>query len=79
MSDIDLSVASILAFVFAAIPVYYYFTAKHWALNNVFGIHFSIVALKIVKLDSFKVVFLLIWHFYDIFWVYGTDFMVSVA
>ena len=81
MGDIELSVASITAFILAAIPVYFYFMTKHWALNNVFGILFSVMALKMVNLGNFKVGFLLLWalFFYDIFWVYGTDVMVSVA
>lgn len=58
----------------------YYFT-KFWLLNNVFGIFFSIVAIKTMNLGSFKVGFILLWllFVYDIFWVYGTDVMVTVA
>ena len=54
---------------------------KHWALNNVFGILFSVMALKYVSLGSVKIGMFLLWalFFYDIFWVYGTDVMVSVA
>jgi minor histocompatibility antigen H13 len=39
------------------------------------------MALKMVNLSNFKVGLLLLWalFFYDIFWVYGTDVMVSVA
>lgn len=39
------------------------------------------MALRNIDLDSFKVGFLLLWFlfFYDIFWVYGTDVMVTVA
>jgi minor histocompatibility antigen H13 len=58
----------------------YYFT-KFWVLNNIFGVLFSIVAIKSMNLGSFKVGFILLWllFFYDIFWVYGTDVMVTVA
>jgi len=47
----------------------------------VFGVLFAIMALRNIDLDSFKVGFLLLWFlfFYDIFWVYGTDVMVTVA
>ena len=39
------------------------------------------MALRNIDLASFKVGFLLLWFlfFYDIFWVYGTDVMVTVA
>ena len=58
-----------------------FYITKHWFLNNIFGILFSIVALKSINLSSFKVGFILLWalFFYDIFWVYGTDVMVTVA
>ena len=62
-------------------PVGFYFMTKHWALNNIFGVLFSIVALKSLNLSSTKTGLLLLWalFFYDIFWVYGTDVMVTVA
>lgn len=39
------------------------------------------MALRNIDLANFKVGFLLLWFlfFYDIFWVYGTDVMVTVA
>lgn len=50
-------------------------------MNNVFGVLFSIMAIRNIDLSTFKVGFLLLWFlfFYDIFWVYGTDVMVTVA
>ncbi len=58
-----------------------HYVTKYWTLNNAFGILFSIVALKSINFQSFKGGFLLLWilFFYDIFWVYGTDVMVTVA
>lgn len=46
-----------------------------------FGILFSIVAIRGMNLGSFQIGFILLWllFFYDIFWVYGTDVMVTVA
>ena len=42
---------------------------------------FSIVALKSINLSTTKTGLFLLWalFFYDIFWVYGTDVMVTVA
>lgn len=50
-------------------------------MNNIFGVLFSIMALRNIDLSTFKVGFMLLWFlfFYDIFWVYGTDVMVTVA
>lgn len=81
INDFDISIASLLSTMICAIPVVFYYITKHWALNNVFGILFSIVALRSIHLSSFQVGFILLWllFFYDIFWVYGTDVMVTVA
>lgn len=79
--DIEASKASILMNLLTAIPVALYFITRHWLLNNVFGILFSIVAIRGMSLGSFQIGFILLWllFFYDIFWVYGTDVMVTVA
>ena len=81
IDDFDISIKSILCFIISSIPVITYYITKHWILNNIYGILFSIFALRNINLSSFKVGFLLLWllFFYDIFWVYGTDVMVSVA
>lgn len=79
--DIEPSKASIITNLVCSLPVLLYYFTKFWLLNNVFGILFSIVAIKGMNLGSFKVGFILLWllFFYDIFWVYGTDVMVTVA
>ncbi|KAL3316918.1 hypothetical protein Ciccas_004427 [Cichlidogyrus casuarinus] len=58
-----------------------YVVTKHWTLNNVFGLAFSITALECLHLHQFKNGFILLGglFFYDIFWVFFTDVMVSVA
>lgn len=80
-TEFDISIASIITTAVCSVPVILFYITKHWFLNNVFGILFSIVALKSINLSSFKVGFILLWalFFYDIFWVYGTDVMVTVA
>jgi len=59
----------------------YYVQTKHWIANNLFGIAFSVTGIQAIELPNFKVGFILLWglFFYDIFWVYGTDVMVTVA
>src|SRR5690606_26523612 len=80
-TEFDISYASIITTLICSVPVILFYLTKHWFLNNVFGILFSIMALKSINLSSFKVGFILLWalFFYDIFWVYGTDVMVTVA
>lgn len=81
MKKFELSIARIICIAIVSVPVGFYFVTKHWALNNIFGVLFSVVALKSINLSSTKTGLLLLWalFFYDIFWVYGTDVMVTVA
>ena len=81
ITDFDISTSSLLTCLLCTLPVALYYITKHWMLNNIYGILFSIVALRNVHLTTFQVGFILLWllFFYDIFWVYGTDVMVTVA
>jgi len=79
--DISLKKSEIVAGIIAIPPTVAYFATKHWLLNNLFGIAFSIGGIESLILPNFKVGFILLWglFFYDIFWVYGTDVMLTVA
>jgi len=59
----------------------WYVQSKHWIANNIFGLCFSIQGVAMLSLGSFKVGCVLLGglFFYDIFWVFGTDVMVTVA
>ncbi|OEH75751.1 signal peptide peptidase domain-containing protein [Cyclospora cayetanensis] len=54
---------------------------KHWALHNILAIAFCIQAIAIVSVGSFGVASILLCGLfvYDVFWVFGTEVMVSVA
>ena len=56
-------------------------TFEPWALNNFFGVSFSIQGIKSLSLGSYKVGAILLagLFLYDIFWVFGTEVMVTVA
>lgn len=58
----------------------YVFTA-HWLTNNLIGIMFCIFAIQNVYMGNFKIGAGLLCglFFYDIFWVFGTDVMETVA
>lgn len=58
-----------------------YLINKHWIANNIIGLSFSIQAISLLSVGSFKkgCVLLVGLFFYDIFWVFGTDVMVTVA
>jgi minor histocompatibility antigen H13 len=52
-----------------------YFKTKYWMLNNLIGIAIAMQGIEMVSLGSFKVGAILLCglFFYDIFWVFGTD------
>lgn len=70
---ISLGLSSVFAIV--------YFRTKHFMLNNVLGISFCIQSIERISIGSYKIgaILLIGLFFYDIFWVFGTDVMVTVA
>jgi minor histocompatibility antigen H13 len=58
-----------------------YVVTKHWVLSNVLGLAFSISGITFLSLGSYKVgaILLMGLFVYDVFWVFGTDVMVTVA
>jgi len=71
----------LISALIAIFPTYIYATTKYWITNNLFGIAFSIVGIESLMLPNFKVGFILLWglFFYDVYWVYFTEVMVTVA
>eukprot|EP00920_Eleutheroschizon_duboscqi_P024324 GHVT01060432.1.p1 GENE.GHVT01060432.1~~GHVT01060432.1.p1 ORF type:complete len:543 (-),score=191.14 GHVT01060432.1:1475-3103(-) len=67
------------AFAIAASALWLY--TKNWILHNLFAIAFCIQAISLVSVGSFPVAALLLvgLFLYDIFWVFGTEVMVTVA
>ena len=59
----------------------YFLQTKDFTIHNLFGMAFSIQAIKLISLGQFLNGFILLWGLfvYDIFWVFGTDVMVTVA
>lgn len=79
--DLRFTKAEMAAGVVALTLAGYWFKTKHWVLNNGFGIAFCIQGLERISLGSYKVGAILLTglFFYDIFWVFGTEVMVTVA
>ncbi|RKP37549.1 peptidase A22B, signal peptide peptidase, partial [Dimargaris cristalligena] len=67
--------------VLAVVITAFYTLTKNWIASNLFGIAFSLSAIQLIRLDSFKtgIIMLMGLFVYDIFWVFGTEVMVSVA
>ncbi|GAB4813141.1 hypothetical protein N2152v2_000187 [Parachlorella kessleri] len=59
----------------------WYYTRKHWMANNVLGLAFSLQGIEHLSLGAVLngVILLSGLFFYDIFWVFCTPVMVSVA
>ncbi|XP_020216275.1 signal peptide peptidase [Cajanus cajan] len=59
----------------------WYASHKHWLANNILGLAFCIQGIEMLSLGSFKTGAILLagLFVYDIFWVFFTPVMVSVA
>jgi len=59
----------------------WYLLQKHWVANNLFGLAFAVNAVELLHLNNVVTGCILLsgLFFYDIFWVFGTDVMVTVA
>ncbi|KAI9358341.1 signal peptide peptidase-domain-containing protein [Zopfochytrium polystomum] len=71
----------ILFFALASAVGSLYAYNKHWILSNLIGESLSIGAIQLLNLDSFATGMMLLagLFFYDVFWVFGTEVMVTVA
>jgi minor histocompatibility antigen H13 len=72
---------NIYTFLFGLFFGILYFFKKNWILNNLLGMAFSIFGIENLMLGQYKVglILLVVLFFYDIFWVFYTPVMVSVA
>lgn len=77
----DFTLADIISLLGSAAFSVLYFQKKHWAMNNVLGICFCLKGIEKFSLGTYKIgaILLVGLFFYDIFWVFGTDVMVTVA
>jgi minor histocompatibility antigen H13 len=78
---VDFSVADLIAFLGSVAFSVVYFQTKHWTMNNVMGICFCLQGIERFSLGTYKIgaILLVGLFFYDIFWVFGTEVMVTVA
>jgi len=76
-----LNTIDILSVGFAIGIGFWYLWSRHWIANNVIGLAFCIQGIAFLSLGAYKAGCILLsgLFFYDIFWVFGTDVMVTVA
>jgi len=85
--DARFSSADVAAIIVSSIFSFFYITEGdkkfkyHFLMNNVLGVSFCIQSLERISIGSYKVGAILLCglFFYDIFFVFGTDIMVTVA
>lgn len=73
--------SDILAFGLSSLLGLWYLWTKHWVANNAFGLAFALNGIELLPVNTLKIGCILLCglFFYDVFWVFGTDVMVSVA
>lgn len=73
--------SDVLAFVLASALGVWYILTKHWVANNAFGLAFALNGIELLPVNTVRIGCILLCglFFYDVFWVFGTDVMVSVA
>jgi minor histocompatibility antigen H13 len=77
----SIDIMDVIGFILASVFTAYYVFTKHWIASNLFGMSFAIGAISLLHLDSFATGMILLsgLFIYDIFWVFGTNVMVTVA
>jgi minor histocompatibility antigen H13 len=80
-NTIEWTVIDVIAFILGTSIGVWYVLTKHWVANNILGLSFSIQGVALLSLGSFQTGVILLGglFLYDIFWVFGTDVMVTVA
>lgn len=78
---VSVSQLDIITYCMGLVVAVTYFVLKNWILNNILGMAFSIFGIENLLLSEYKVglILLSLLFFYDIFWVFFTPVMVSVA
>ncbi|CAL0319224.1 unnamed protein product [Lupinus luteus] len=79
--DIEFTKSQIVAAIPGTFFCAWYALKKHWLANNLLGLSFCIQGIEMLSLGSFKTGAILLagLFVYDIFWVFFTPVMVSVA
>jgi minor histocompatibility antigen H13 len=77
----ELDPADFVCLAIAVAAGVWYWFSKHWILSNLLGVAFSVQGIAMLNLGSYKTGCILLsgLFFYDIWWVFYTDVMVTVA
>lgn len=79
--DLKFNRRSLIVVAMSVLVAVAYLYNKHWLANNIIGLCFAIQGVELLSLPNYKTGAMLLGglFFYDVFWVFGTDVMVTVA
>lgn len=81
IKHVEFDIIDLVVFLLCVYFSMWNFTKKHWLANNVIALAISINAIEMLHLNKFSngAILLSGLFVYDVFWVFGTNVMVSVA
>ena len=79
--DTKVSWAHLGGWLIAIVTGVGFWSTKHFVLHNIFAVSFAIQGIRLMSVGSFLNGFIMLWglFIYDVFWVFGTDVMITVA
>lgn len=79
--DYKFTTHDVVCFIISLIIGVWYLLQKHWIANNLLGLAFAVNGVELLHLNNIVTGCILLGglFFYDIFWVFGTNVMVTVA
>ncbi|KAL3245525.1 hypothetical protein MRX96_017977 [Rhipicephalus microplus] len=79
--DYRFSYDDVACWIFCCLFGVWYLWKKHWVANNLFGLAFAVNGVELLHINTVATGCILLGGLfvYDIFWVFGTDVMVTVA
>uniref|UniRef100_A0A023ERL0 Putative signal peptide peptidase n=1 Tax=Aedes albopictus TaxID=7160 RepID=A0A023ERL0_AEDAL len=79
--DYKFTTHDIVCFIISLIIGVWYLLKKHWIANNLLGLAFAVNGVELLHLNNIVTGCILLsgLFVYDIFWVFGTNVMVTVA
>lgn len=81
IGELQVSQLDLVGLALSVVSVVFYVWSKSWIYNNILAVVFCVHALQFIFLGNFKTgaLLLTLLFFYDIFFVFGTDVMLTVA
>uniref|UniRef100_A0A182NUN5 Signal peptide peptidase n=1 Tax=Anopheles dirus TaxID=7168 RepID=A0A182NUN5_9DIPT len=79
--DYRFTTHDVVCFIVALVISVWYLVQKHWIANNLLGLSFAVNGVELLHLNNIATGCILLCGLfvYDIFWVFGTNVMVTVA